>query len=82
MLAAVDSRPFYRKPRVMVPLAAIVLAVGIAAWTVDHSPRFGQCMHEHKTDAAYRQMYEGGPVVSRLVRLRLQADCLGRWVAR
>lgn len=60
-------------------LIAVVFAV---YRTVDASPTFHACLHDHKHDDAYASLYNTGPITSRITRLRLQTACLTQEVVR
>jgi hypothetical protein len=69
-----------RATRWLAGLALIILAFA-AYRTVDSSPTFHACLHDHKHDAAYASLYNTGPITSRVTRLRLQTFCLAREAA-
>lgn len=63
-------------------IGAALILIGLALYrTVDGSPSFHACLHDHKHDAAYASLYNTGPIISRLTRLRLQTACLTREAA-
>jgi hypothetical protein len=61
---------------------ATLIIVGFALYrTIDGSPAFHACLHDHKHDGAYASLYNTGPITSRLTRLRLQTACIAREAA-
>ena len=64
-------------------VGAALVVVGFALdRTVDSSPAFHACIHDHKHDDAYASLYNTGPITSRVTRLRLQTACLAQEAVR